>query len=191
VFQFLADKISVTVLALSQLLLSNVAGTDPRFDNVQLEVQGTAVVLSANLLDSFTEDLETMLQSGDTLTLHFEVDLVEQETDSVIALGTWEHHFRYSLLDDSYRIHRSEDDETRNVYDFETAKRRWVGIQSAVLCDLDDLDEDLRYFLRVSAFMDAVDLPGLTEQLNLMAFWNQVRPKYESEPFSKRSLLVL
>ncbi len=189
-FEFLADKISITVLAISQLLLSNVAGTDPRFEDVQLAVEGPAIYLSTHLMDSFTEDLDMILQSGDTLILHFEVDLVDMSTDSPVAIGTWQHEFRYSLLEDRYQLYSSETERNRNIYDFEEAKRRWVRIEQARLCDLDDLNDDSDYFLRMSAFMDPVDMPGLTEQMNLMAFWNQIRPVYKSQPFQKRSLVL-
>lgn len=188
--KFLADKISVTVLTLSQLLLSNVVGTDPWFENVGLQVTETGLHLSATLLGTTTEDLDIMLQSGDTLVINFEVDLIEQETKQVVAMGNWSHAFRYSLLDDSYDIHLSEEDRTRTLYEFDRAKQRWATVENAFICELDDLNDENHYYLRMSAYMDAVDLPGLTSQLNLMSFWNQIRPVYTSEPFLKRHLVM-
>lgn len=189
-FRFLADKIGATVLAISQLVLTNVAGTDPWFNQVTLEAQGDGLFLSTVLMDSYTEDLDRMLQSGDTLVLHFEVDLVAMENERVVTIANWEHQFRYSILQDRYQLYFSERDEWDNFYTLAEAKSNWVSLRRARLCDLDLLQDDAEYFLRISAFMDNMQLPGLTDELNLMAFWNRIRPIHTTNPFQKRSLVL-
>jgi hypothetical protein len=62
---------------------------------------------------SFTPDLDVLLQSGDTVVIHFEVDLVKAENDSAVVLANWEHQFIYSILDDKYTVYRSEQGETQ------------------------------------------------------------------------------
>ena len=189
-WRYLADKVGATVLALSQLMLTNVAGTDPSFQEVRLELRGSGIHVSTVLMDSFTEDLDIMLQSGDTLVVHFEVDLVLAENDSIVAMANWHHQFRYSLLEDRYHLFFSEEGEWDNIYSFEDARQRWVQINEAYLCEMELLQPRHRYYLRLSAYMDNVQLPGLTEQLNLMSFWNRIRPSYKSPPFEKRSLIL-
>lgn len=186
--QYLADKFGAGALLVSQFLLTAVVGTDPYFQDVSLEVRGDRLFCSGQLVESFTPDLDKLLQSGDTVIIHFEVDLVNTNNDSVVALADWEHHFRYSLLEDDYTVYRSEHDRTISMFDFETAKTEWVTIEDALFCRMRVMEEDQRYILRISAFMEEFSMPGITQKINMMSFWNRIRPVHISEPFEKRQL---
>ncbi len=189
-FQYLADKLGAGALVVSQLLLTAFVGTDPYFQDVRLEVSGDRLFCSAQLVESFTPDLDMLLQSGDTVIIHFEVDLVNAENDSVVAIADWEHQFCYSLLEDDYTVYRSEHDKTSNIYSLEEAKKEWVTIENALFCRMRVMEDDSRYFLRISAFLDEMDMPGITKRINLMSFWNRIRPVHISEPFMKRQLVL-
>ncbi|MCF6237558.1 MAG: DUF4390 domain-containing protein [Candidatus Marinimicrobia bacterium] len=188
--QFLADKVGAGALFISQLLLTVVVGTEPYFQDVVLEVSGDRLFCSGRLVESFTPDLNLLLQSGDTVIIHFEVDLVSTTNDSVVARANWEHQFRYSLLEDNYYVYRSEHDRQEQFYNFEQAKREWVKIENAFFSRMRVMDDDKAYFLRISAFMEEMDMPGITKKINLMSFWNRVRPVHVSEPFKKTQLIL-
>lgn len=189
-FQFLADKLGAGALLVSQLLLTAVVGTNPYFEDVRLDVRGDRLFCSSRLVESFTPDLDKLLQSGDTIVIHFEVDLVNTANDSVVAIADWEHHFRYSLLTDDYTVYRSEHDRHQKMYNFEQAKAAWVEIDEALFCRMRVMEENQSYVLRISAFMDEISMPGITHKVNLMSFWNLIRPIHESEPFEKRHLVL-
>ena len=188
--QFLSDKLGAGALIVSQLLLTAFVGTDPYFQDVRLEVRGDRLFCSGILMESFTPDLDMLLQSGDTIVIHFEVDLVNAENDSVVAIADWEHHFQYSLLEDDYSVYRSELDETTQVQSLEEAKEVWVKIENALFCRMRVMQDDQFYFLRISAFMEEIEMPGITKRMNLMSFWNRIRPVHISEPFEKRQLVL-
>ncbi|MBT3679251.1 MAG: hypothetical protein HN932_13540, partial [Candidatus Marinimicrobia bacterium] len=69
-FQFLSEKLGAGALIVSQLLLTAFVGTDPYFQDVNLEVKGDRLFCSAILMESFTPDLDLLLQSGDTVIIH-------------------------------------------------------------------------------------------------------------------------
>jgi hypothetical protein len=190
VLQYLTDKFGAGALLLSQMLLTAVVGTDPYFADVSLDVRGDRLFCSARLEESFTPDLDKLLQSGDTIIIHFEVDLVNAQTDSVVAMADWEHHFRYSLLEDEYTVYRSEQDRTLKMREFDNAKTEWVEIEEALFCRMRVMEYDQSYFLRISAFMEEVSLPGITQKVNMMSFWNRIRPIHISEPFEKQQLIL-
>jgi len=190
VLQFLSDKLGAGALLVSQLLLTAFVGTDPYFQDVSLEVRGDRLFCSAILMESFTPDLDLLLSSGDTVIIHFEVDLVNAANDSVVAIADWEHHFQYSLLEDEYTIYRSEIDKSTRVYSLEKAKEEWVKIEDALFCRMRVMQDDKFYFLRISAFMEEMEMPGITDRINLMSFWNRIRPIHISEPFEKRQLIL-
>ena len=131
-----------------------------------------------------------LLQSGDTVILHFEVDLVNASNDSVVAIADWEHQFRYSLLEDDYTVYQSEHDKTLDIYSLEDAKEEWVSIENALFCRMRVMEDDQAYFLRISAFLEEMEMPGITKRMNLMSFWNRIRPVHISEPFEKRQLVL-
>lgn len=187
-FQFLADKLGAGALIVSQLLLTAVIGTDPYFQEVKLEVGGDGLYCSGRLVESFTPDLDLLLQSGDTVTIHFEVDLVNAATKTVVALADWNHRFLYSILEDDYTVYRSEDDQTIRTDDFKRARQEWVRINKALLCRLSVMETGQQYFLRISAFMEEMELPGVTKKVNLMSYWNRIKPVHTSKPFLKRQL---
>lgn len=174
---------------MSQLLLTAVVGTDPYFQDVGLEVRGDRLMYSATLAESFTPDMDVLLQSGDTVTIHFELDLVNIQNDSVVAIADWEHQFIYSILEDEYTVHKTEADRAIHSYNFFEAKQEWVNIRQAFFCELDVMEDQHQYVLRVSAYMDEMDMPGITEKVNLMSYWNRIRPAHVSEPFMKRQLV--
>ena len=186
--QFITAKLSAGALIVSQLLLTAVVGTDPYFQDVSLDVRGDRLFYSAVLAESFTPDMDVLLQSGDTVTIHFELDLVNTETNQVAAMANWDHQFIYSILEDEYTVHKSESRRTFHSYDFEEAKREWVLISDALFCRLEVMEDQHPYSLRISAYMDEMELPGMSEQVNLMAYWNRIRPVHISEPFMKRQL---
>ena len=188
--QFLSDKLGAGALIVSQLLLTAFVGTDPYFQDVNLEVRGDRLFCSATLMESFTPDLDLLLESGDTVIIHFEVDLVNASNDSVVAIADWEHHFRYSLLEDDFSIYRSEIDETTEFYTMEEAKEEWVRIENALFCRMRVMEDDETYFLKISAYMEEMEMPGITDRINLMSFWNRIRPIHISEPFEKRQLVL-
>ena len=188
--QFIADKFSTGALFVTQLLLTAVVGTDPYFQDVRLEVRGDRLFCSALLMESFTPDLDKLLQSGDTVVIHFELDLVNVENDSVVALADWEHQLRYSLLEDDFTVFRSEHDRTEKFYNLEEAKTEWVTVKEALFCRMRVMEDDTRYFLRISAFMEEMTMPGITHKVNMMSFWNRIQPVHISEPFEKRQLIL-
>lgn len=188
--QFLSDKLSAGALVLSQLLLTAFVGTDPYFQDVNLEVKGDRLFCSAMLMEGFTPDLDVLLQSGDAVIIHFELDLVKASNDSIVAIADWEHQFRYSLLEDDYSIYTSENDRTNRYYTLEEAKEAWVKIDKALFCRMRVMENDQLYYLRMSAFLDEMEMPGITDRLNLMSFWNRIRPVYISDLFEKRQLVL-
>lgn len=188
--QFLSDKLSAGALIVSQLLLTAIASTDPYFHDVELEVKGDRLFCSAVLMESFTPDLDVLLQSGDAVIIHFELDLVKAANDSIVAMADWEHHFRYSLLEDDYSIYTSENDRTNHYYSLEAAKAAWVEIENALFCRMRVMDNDQLYYLRITAFLDEMEIPGITDRMNLMSFWNRIRPVYKSDQFEKRQLVL-
>ncbi len=188
--QFLADKVGAGALFVSQLLLTAVIGTEPYFQDVRLEVSGDRLFCSGRLVESFTPDLDLLLQSGDTIVIHFEVDLLNAQNDSVVAIADWEHWFIYSLLEDDYTVYRSEHDKTIKIFDFSDAKAEWVQIEDALFCRMRVMENDERYYIRMSAFMDEMDMPGITKKINLMSFWNRIRPIHVSDSFEKRQLVL-
>jgi len=189
-FQFLSEKLGAGALIVSQLLLTAFVGTDPYFQDVNLEVKGDRLFCSAILMESFTPDLDLLLSCTYELNSSFEIDLVNASNDSIVAMANWQHHFRYSLLEDDYAVYRSEVDQTRQVYTLEAAKQEWVKIENALFCRMRVMEDDKFYYLRISAFMEEMDMPGITDRINLMSFWNRIRPVHISEPFEKRQLVL-
>lgn len=187
--EFLTNTFNTSVMVVTQLVLSTVVSDNPWFENVEMELSQSrnALVCSASLMDTFTESLDVVLQSGQTITLHFSYDLMEAENKILVNQGEVVHGLRYRLLDDRYYLLRSEEGELEELFDFQTAKRSYVSIDKIEIAEAGQLDRQKSYILQLRAFLDPVEMPSMAETVNLMLLWASIKPTYISEPFTLRA----
>jgi len=186
VFEFLANTFNTSVMAVTQLFLSTVLSSNPWFENVRVEVSTARgdLLCSARLVQSFTESLDRAMLSGETITLHFQYEILDSETEDPIHRGEVVHGFRYTVLDDRYYVLRSERGELEEFFSFVEAKQQYIQVQNISVADPGLLESGHSYILRLIAFVDPVKMPEMSETVNLMLLWVSVKPTYVSEPFT-------
>jgi len=188
-WEAITSTFNTSVMAVTQLLLSTVVSSNPWFDLVQIEIPevGNSIMCTARLEQSFTKSLDDVLLSGETITLHFTFEILDDASNEVIHSHEVIRGFRYTVLDDRYYVLRSEHGKLEGFAALDEAKASYTSVNGLSICPLDQLDHRRQYRLRVRAFLDAVQLPEMTDTVNLMLLWVSTKPTYLSDAFNVSS----
>lgn len=185
VFTAISKKIVSTVIAIGSLFYSSISGVVAEFDDLSLEIQGDRMVLSTRLVNCFSEDLDTIFRSGEEIRIYFQVEVLEGETPSPVQETTFHHGITYSLIDDSYAVYRSNTEKRQTGLSLANAKAMLSELDEVGVVVASELSFGVDYVIRVTAYMDRVALPGMEEELNLMYYWNSLKPTATSKPFTR------
>ena len=184
-FEFLTQTFNASVLAVTQMFLSTVVTTNPWFEQLDIQYFGVKkeIVCNTRLSDSFTESLDNVLMSGESVTLHFRFDLLAEGSPIPIQTRELVNGLRYDAETETFFLINSENPKIEKFFTIEEARSNYVRVENLVIATTDELSGDLDYFFRVTAFLDPVKLDSMGESVNLMLRWASVKPSIISEKF--------
>lgn len=189
-FEAIAQRITTTAIALGSLLFGSVAGTNATFDTPDIKINGSKIVISAQLENCYTEELDKIFRSGKPVRIYFRVSLHEEQSDNPILVRDFYHQVRYSLVDKYYDVYYSELDVSKTALEIEEVHEYMATIDQYEVIEADNLQPGTSYYIRITAFMKNIRLPGIREDINLMSYWKGREPELKSESFEK-SVLAL
>lgn len=184
-FSLISKKIVSTVIAIGSLFYSTISGVVAEFDEIHLGTNGDRLVLSTRLSNCFSEDLDRILTSGREIKIYFLVEIVEATSEEPTHEVTFYHSLEYSLVDRIYQVFRSQNGDRRDGLSLERGKEMVAELDEVVVIAASGLSSGKVYRVRVTAHMGKIELPGTEEELNLMFYWNSLKPTGTSEPFTK------
>ncbi|NOZ74265.1 MAG: DUF4390 domain-containing protein [FCB group bacterium] len=185
-FSVLFNKTISTVIALGTLFYSSVTGVSPRMSEVQINARGSMVTVSVQILDSFSPDFDQILSSGMEVKLHYRIQLINQDSPlRAVETRSLTKTLTYSLLDHSYQVQDSRNSRSERELSLNEAKLRWTRIGDLPLVRFDDLKPNSRYLVSVTAWLDKVQVMGKEDPLNLLVYWNGIKPEGTSRPFTR------
>lgn len=184
-FEFLNQTFNASVLAVTQLFLSTVVSTNPWFEQLDIQYFGVKkeIVCSTRLSDSFTETLDNVLLSGNSITLHFRFDLMSSQSPDAIQSTEIINGLRYDSEKETFFLVNTVNPKVERFFAIEDARASFVSVQNLVAATTEDLPADQEYFFRVTAFLDPVKLDDMGESVNLMLRWASVKPSILSDKF--------
>ena len=184
-FSLLSRKIISTVISIGSLFYSTIPGVNATFDKIDLSLEGDRLLVTTQLHNCYSEALDQIFRSGMTIKIHFSVQVLPVNSLKPVSEITFYHSIHYSLLDDVFDVYRSESQETYQNLNLKTAKDYLAEIEEFPALFMNQLDPDKAYYLRLTAWMDKIQLPGMEEPLNLMFYWNSIKPTGLSRTFNK------
>jgi hypothetical protein len=163
---------------------------DVIFNNPSLKLEDDRITLSVELSNWLSEDMNRILESGQTLTIQFDLNLYQTSDPTPRYEHSFSHAITMDLIDQSYHVDCSELE-----LEFQTNRRdemrRFAGsLQSFNLLELEELQGDNSFFFRISARLENIDLPGLVKNPEMMRFWNGTSPQLESPSFKRSDFLL-
>jgi len=182
-FGTLTDRIISSVIAVGSLIFPFISGIDPLFTNVNLNRSENALVLSMYLDNCYTEELDNILMSGQTITLRFQAELYEKNRPNVILSRQFYHTLRYNPLEKKYTIYYSENERAEICNTLRQAHKYFSVVRRVEIIRPDDLVKNHTYYLQLSAYLEPVTFIGQKTDFNLMLYWNNKKPTIRTEEF--------
>ncbi len=184
IFTSLFQKTINTVVAVGSLFYSTIDGVQAGFSNLEVDVSQNIVVVSTQLIDCYSDGLDQIFKSGERITIYYKLELVSDQNNKPIYEKEIRHSIRYSLLEKTYDVYKSEIETVLIGLDFIRAKNELSQIIAIPTIDVAQLESNIGYHFRITAWMDNIQLQGMEKPLNLMYYWSSIRPVYESPKFS-------
>jgi hypothetical protein len=183
-FSVLSKKIITTIISVGSLFYSTIPGVNARLTDVQLAARGEQLLISCRLENCFSEELDQIFRSGKEIKIHFKAELVDAQTNKILQDTTFYHSIHYSVLDDVFDVYFSESDRLyANLY-LDEAKELLIEINAFKSVAADQIRPGHIYLIHLEAWMDKLKFQGMEEPLNLMFYWNSIRPSSRSATFT-------
>lgn len=183
-FTTLSRTVITTVIAIGSLFYSTISGVNAKFEPLELRTKGNQLVLSAALENWSFDDLDQILLSGQEIKILFRIQVLELENSTPVVDSAFFHSLQYSLLDGVFDVYRSEEQGNLGGLSLSRAKTALARIEDYPAVALHQLDPQKNYYIQVSAGLDRIHLPGQDEDLNLMFYWNSIKPSRNSDTFN-------
>jgi len=172
-----------TVVAVGALFYSSIDGVRADFSNLDVAVSQNIVIVSTQLTNCNSDGLDQIFKSGERVSIYFDLELVSDQNDQLIYRKKFNHSIRYSLLENTYDVFKSEIETVLIGLDFEGAKNEMSQIIALPTIEVTQLESDVNYHFRVTAWMEDIQLQGMEKPLNLMYYWSSIRPANDSPEF--------
>lgn len=183
IFTNLFQKTINTVIAIGSLFYSTIDGVRADFSYLAVDVSNNIVIVSTQLINCYSDNLDQIFRSGERITIHYKLELYSNQSNQPIYQKDFNHSIRYSLLEKTYDIYKSEIETVLIGLDFNRAKNELSQIIAIPTIEVAQLNKNVDYRFRITAWMSNIQLQGMDEPLNLMYYWSSIRPVNESPIF--------
>ncbi len=184
----LYKQIVTTVIAVGSLFYSTINGVVATLEPIHLETDGNQVLISTHLANCYSSDFDEILSSGKRIYFHLKVVLYETDSRQPVWEETFFNAISYSHLDRIYEVYHSHTKEFLSNLDLEQAKWQLANFTRIPVVSLSELDNNKKYYLQVTAWLDKIYLQGMDEPINLMFYWSGIQPRITSRLFTVNML---
>jgi len=183
-FDTIADRLITTIISIGSLIFPFIESIEPIFTEVQFEVVGNSLYLSATLENCYTDELDKVISSGQSVIVRFEAELFSEKAKKPVLKQEFFRSVRYNLLDKQYEAYLSEKGSHLFLKDIEMVHQNLVTLKDVKIIDSSDLKRGQQYYIRLTAWLENVTFIGGESELDLMLFWNNHRPIVNTNSFN-------
>jgi hypothetical protein len=184
IFTLITKKIITTVIAIGSVFYSSISGVNAEFTDIDIHARGEQLVISTELTNCFSEELDLIFESGKEISIYYRIEVVQASNSHVIHADTLTHTIHYSLVDNAFNVRISEVQQTLYNLPKDRAKSRLAKLNEVPILSLHNLLPRLEYYIQTTAWMGKVSIEGTREKLNLMYYWNSIKPEVRSIVFT-------
>jgi hypothetical protein len=188
-FSALTDRLIASIISIGTALFPFMESIEPNISGVRFNTEGNAVVLSLYIDNCYTEQLNQVISSGQTVTLHYQLELYQKTAKKPVRTMHFFHRVRYNLLENHYEMYCSETDQRRFLPDLLQVHKNFTAVARIPVLKAGDLTIGQDYFFRLSAYLENIAFVGEEPDLDLMFFWNNKRPSIDTETFNSSIFL--
>ena len=181
-FTELARTITGSIIAIGSMFFSYIIGVEPFFESLSFSVESSQMLVSVDLRNWFTDDLDDIFCSGKSVHLHFTADVIEQNSGKIIQSTNFFHTVKYHILDDYFEISRSEIGKI-NVHTIPEMHEWMSKVEQAPIFDSELTKNNAVYRLRMTVKLPKIKIEGRGKPFDLMPFWKGKKPSFVSPLF--------
>ncbi|MCK4904102.1 MAG: DUF4390 domain-containing protein [Candidatus Marinimicrobia bacterium] len=190
IFAAFSKKVISTIIAVGSMFYSTIDGVTPSMNTPELQYKNDYIFVSATIENCYTDELDQIFYSGNLIPIYFVAELYQEGIKSPDSTFTFYHTLQYSHIGNDFTIYYSERDETISSLNMDQAKILFPRITSYRVTSSDDISNNIDYYLKITAWLDKIHLEGMEEELNLLYYWNSIKPNSKSAPFTKSDFQI-
>ena len=183
---FLTDKIITGIITLGSLFYSTINGVNAEFDPIEFFPKSSSLTVSTKLINCFTPEFEQIILAGQPVRFYYSLQIVNSETKKVSYEKNIYHQIQYFHLDKQFTVYTSENQVVFKTESFERAKEHLTSLEQIDACTLNDIKKHVEYKLKVSAHLDKIFIQSINKEINLMFYWNSIKPEVVSNTFTHK-----
>ncbi|NHZ86596.1 MAG: hypothetical protein GWP19_12075, partial [Planctomycetia bacterium] len=100
------------------------------------------------------------------------------------------HALQYSFIGNDFAIYYSERDETIRSLNLDQAKVLFPRVMNYRVISSNNINDNINYYFKITAWLDKIHLKGMEEELNLLYYWNSIKPNSKSTLFTKSDFQI-
>ena len=190
IFAAFSKKVISTIIAVGSLFYSTINGVTPNMLAPDLEYKNDIILVSTTIENCYAEELDQILYSGNLIPMHFSVCLYRENEKIPDSTFSFIHTLQYSPIGNDFTIYYSERDATISSLNLDQAKTLFPRITNYRVISAKNIDDNVNYYLKITAWLDKINLEGMEEELNLLYYWNSIKPNNKSVYFSKSDFQI-
>ncbi len=190
IFAAFSKKVISAIIAVGSMFYSTIDGTTPTMNTPELRYKNDFVYLSTIIENCYTEDLDQIFLSGYTIPLYFSVELYRDNQKEPDSTFTFYHTLQYSPIGNDFTVYFSERAETITSLSIDQAKALFPRVASFRVISSIKINPNSKYYFKITAWMNKIQLEGMGEELNLLYYWNSIKPNGKSKVFSKADFQI-
>lgn len=141
---------------------------EAKFTDLLITNNAGQITVYAQVINCFTPDMEAAILAGVPTTFTFLFDFYQERSywwDKKIARHIIKHTIKYDNVKKDFLLTSTNRQETDTFQTLEAAKRAMADLNGIVVYQVDSLDKDRSYYLKMKAKLDQVRLPLHMEYL--------------------------
>lgn len=185
IFAAFSKKVISAIIAIGSMFYSTIDGVTPNMIIPELQYKNNYVLVSTMIENCYTEELVQIFYSGNLIPMYFAVELYQEGEKNPDSTYTFYHSLQYSPIGNDFTIYYSERDITISSLNIDQAKALYPLVTNYRVTSSNDIDDNINYYLKITAWLGKIHLEGMEKELNLLFYWNSIKPNSKSAPFTK------
>lgn len=185
-----SKKVISTIIAVGSMFYSTIDGVTPNMSALELHYKNDYVLVSTMIENCYTSEFDQIFYSGNVIPIYFAVELYKDGRKESDSTNTFYHALQYSPLGDDFTIYYSERNETISSLNLNQAKALFPRITNYRVTSSNNINDEIPYYIKITAWLDKIHLEGMEKQLNLLYYWNSIKPNNKSAPFTKSDFQI-
>lgn len=190
IFAAFSKKVISTIIAVGSMFYSTIDGVTPNMNIPELQYKNDYVLVSTMIENCYTEEFDQIFYSGNLIPIYFAVELYQEGKKKPDSTYTFYHSLQYSPIGNDFTIYYSEQDKTTSSLNINQVKQLFPRVTNYRVTSSNNITDDIYYYLKITAWLGKIHLEGMEEELNLLYYWNSIKPNSKSKLFTKSDFQI-